>query len=186
MKRKTTITASLSALGLIIVVGLGKYAGREAMREYGHEAGRQAAINQVASDAASSGAPVGLLGAKWLMSMDEVRRIRPEVALGEPSQLIEVADAFGRMASIMYSFEDDALLLIVVSFLDSAAPTFMRNYDSTQELLTSQFGSLSEPLPTSDYRLRSTRTIGRFAVAHLLSEPQGYRVEQVLMYRTGG
>ena len=141
---------------------------------------REAAMRDIEVEALATGAPTGLLGAKWLMSRPEVGALFPDVAEGVNDQLQIEATVYGRAAKVDFSFQKGTLLLIIVTFMGSASRT---EFDRTQALLSQEYGPMPAPV-VEGAMLVSTRKIGRFCVAHQVFRVFGLMKEQVSLYRS--
>ncbi|CAB4956949.1 unannotated protein [freshwater metagenome] len=169
---KSKALAISSALGLLVVVVIQVVASIA-----GASAGISAAKRDVEREMIAAHAPTGQFGAKWLMSASEVRDLFPDATAVSSENLKCVSTAFGRRAFIDFMFHDDALVMIFVSFIGEKSDA---TYAATHVLLTNQFGAFSEPHPSNDYLLISSRKDGRVRTDHLMFSTGGMKVEQVL------
>ena len=137
-------------------------------------------MNDVADEAQSIRAPSGVFGTQWLMSESEVKRVIPNAEPDGPGSLIEFRYVYERDAKISYGFQDDYLLIVVVTFLGKASES---QYHEVQKRLTADYGPLSEPALKGRFNLYSERQVGRFKIEHVLYGQMGASIEQVSFYR---
>ena len=143
--------------------------------------GTQTARNNVTAESQASGSPAGVFGTTWLMSASEVKQVASTAVVSGENELLELRNVYGRDAKVIYTFQKDMLVSVLVAFTGVSSPAA---YDATQRNLTDQFGLLSAPEKGSDGRLVSGKTTGRFAVQHIFYDLWGIQMEQVLYYRT--
>jgi hypothetical protein len=181
VSRLTLWTVSGALVGLVaIFVVLTVVHGRG--QPVGHEAGRQAAIDRLTQDATAAGAPTGLFGAKWLMSMNDVVGIAPNAKKLAVGILGETRAVYERQALVTYHFTNDLLLLITVSFLGASTPA---DFERTQARLASEFGAMPDPSRTEPAGLLSTRRISHFVLQHSLEPAESGASEEVRFYLRG-
>lgn len=123
-------------------------------------------------------APTGFWDARWLMSLEEVKHVRPRVTKDADGDLSESTTWLGRSAKVRYSFEDDLLRLVIVTFRDSATEA---DFDKTQNHLQSAPGNMTTPSKTEKYLLCSTYEEGGFEITHSLTAD---KTEQVTFSRS--
>lgn len=169
-KRRTlAIVGAVCLVGLVITQVLSAIAGASA--------GISAAKRDVEREMIADHAPTGQFGAKWLMSSSEVKSLFPDAEAVSPDNLKCISTAFGRRAFIDFIFQRDALVMIIVSFIGEKSDA---SYAATQVLLSDQFGNFSDPKPSKDYSLISSRKDGRVHTDHVMFSTGGLKVEQVL------
>ena len=169
-KRRTlAIVGAVCLIGLVITQVLSAIAGASA--------GISAAKRDVEREMIADHAPTGQFGAKWLMSSSEVKSLFPDAEAVSPDNLKCISTAFGRRAFIDFIFQRDALVMIIVSFIGEKSEA---SYAATQVLLSDQFGNFSDPKPSKDYSLISSRKDGRVHTDHVMFSTGGLKVEQVL------
>jgi hypothetical protein len=98
----------ISIAVLLVITLYVKYLGRRT--------GRQAAVQSVQQESISQNAPTGFIGAKWLMSMSDAKRLFPDAIEFAPGNLKFERTAFSRPAFIDLMFDDDLLLMIIITF----------------------------------------------------------------------
>ncbi len=174
---RTAFATFLAILGAILVIGAAKWIGRVAE----NSAGRQAAMKALERDAVASGAPAGLFGTRWLMSMSEVMHIARSAQRQSPDSLMEMRPFYDRKAIITYDFTDDVLLMISVTFLGASSDA---DFDRTQARLSADYGSMPASAPSKNYKRSSRREANRFVIDHCVTEPVGVPTEQILFYRS--
>lgn len=146
------------------------------------DTGRREAQKEVLASARYAGAPEGFLETKWLMTMNEVRQVRPNVQPGlQATELVEYIEMFGRTVAVAYVFEDGVLLMVYVTF---PAPSSREEYEAARAEIEAKYGPMPEPKRGEDGRWESTKQVGRIAISHDLDEQQGILVQQLLIYRT--
>jgi len=160
------------AIFIIIVIGA-KFVGRQA--------GKQAAIRDVERESIAQNAPTGFMGAKWLMSTNQVKSLFPDATEFAPGTLRLETTAFGRPAAIHFICTKDMLIMIIINFKGEKSE---RTYRQTHDLVEKEYGAFPEPSSTSEFVLRSNKKIGRIAIEHLLYQELGMPIEQVILYRT--
>lgn len=180
-ERTRAVAVGVAILGMVGYLAL-DVGGKKA----GASMGRHRAMVEVEGEARRVGGPTGLFGAKWLMSPAEVRRVRPNATHVSDDQLLETVQAFDRSSNVGYFFDNDYLLIIVVTFNDVDPRGAIGQYMRTQRHLGEAYGSMPSPQPSERYQLDSSKKMGRFSVQHLLYEGQGILKEQVLLFRTEG
>jgi hypothetical protein len=174
--------AVLGAVLFLIIAGL-IAATRERQDKARMNANRDSAISKLAQDAVAAHAPAGLFDAKWLMSMDEVRKVSPNAKPMGAGVLGETRPFEGRPALVTYHFTNDTLLLATVRFLDPGTPS---SFSQIQTRLAAKFGPMPAPRRTPNESLSSLKKIAHFVVNHSLEEEQGASVERVFFYVRGG
>jgi hypothetical protein len=127
-------------------------------------AGQNAARNLVEKEALRLKAPTGFAGAKWLMSPEEVKGVRPKVRAHGDGQLFEAMEWLGRPAAVTYVFDDGLFVEAVVIFSGATEADF----NKTQAYLQNAHGKMPEPIKTEKHLLSSTYKEGRFSILHLL------------------
>ena len=144
---------------------------------------------RAAEAAAPTADPNGLLGAKWLMSVLQVRRLLPaaderiSADRSFDTTLKVEATVFDRAAFVDFFFKKDALMRIVVRF--KGDPT-VESYGLTQAGLEAAYGSFPAPTSTEEHVLLSMNFFGRITVWHILNKQTAIPYELILMYRTEG
>lgn len=164
---------------IILVPNASDFLRDDALRE---------AQKQAQASARAAGAPEGFLETKWLMTLNEVRQVRPNIQPGLQAteiegkmEYIELIEMFGRSVVISYVFDEDILMMVYITF---PAPSSREEYDAAHKEIEAKYGPLTEPKQGGDDRLESSRQIGRIAISHDLYERQGILVQQLMIYRT--
>lgn len=121
-------------------------------------------------------APPGFAGAKWLMSPEEVKSVRPNVAREDNDYLIETMEWLGRPAKVRYGFDNGFLIRVIISFTDNPAEGA---FDKIQNDLQEMHGKMPAPRDNGEF-FASHFKLGRFAVWHILHPS---KIEQVLYAR---
>lgn len=173
-KKRGKLVGIVSSIAIFCVIVFGaKFLGRQA--------GRQAAIRTVQEESIAQNAPTGFMGAKWLMSMSEVKSMFPEAIEFAADNLKMETTAFSRLAFVDFMFTDDMLLIIIISFKGEKTES---TYRQTHILVQNEYGVFPEPSSTSDQILASKKKIGRVIIDHVLYQALGMPIEQVMLYRT--
>lgn len=147
----------------------------------GPQSGIQRAMQDVQQECIAQGAPTGYMGAKWLMSMSQVKALFPDATEFTPRNLKLDTTAFGRPAFVDFVFTDNLLLMIIISFKGEKTEG---TYRQTHVLVEKEYGAFPEPSSTSEHILYSKKRIGKIMIEHLLYQSLGMPIEQVGLYRT--
>lgn len=139
--------------------------------------GRNAARDLVETGALRLKAPTGFEGAKWLMSRDEVKAVRPK-ARDDGDDLFEPMEWLDRPVAVTYDFEKDMLVAVHVIFSKRAVKG---EFEKTQDYLQTAHGKMSVPEKTEDYLLQSSYLQERFSISHVLRHDNS---ESVTFFRT--
>lgn len=121
-------------------------------------------------------APPGFSGAKWLMSPEEVKHVRPNATPEDPGYMSEIMDWIGRPVRVRYCFDNGFLVTVVVTFRETTAGDF----EKTQNALQNTHGTMPALRKGGDFLLSSDHKMGRFSVWHVL---QLSNIEQVIYAR---
>jgi hypothetical protein len=140
----------------------------------------KAAVKMAADDAKAKNSPAGVFGTTWLMSRAMVKDAVPNaVVVG--NELIEMRKVYNRDAKVIYSFNDDYLLQVIVSF---TGPSTRAQYDDIQKKLIVDYGAMPKPHNAENpSRLSSEKFIGRFDVENIMYAVLGVQIEQVIYCR---
>jgi hypothetical protein len=133
----------------------------------------------VQSDSAQPSAPEGLLGAKWLMTPDQVLYAVPNASQQSADRVHTESVVFGRDAAVEFEFQSGYLLLVRVTFHGEKSP---QTFGATQAVLEREYGAFPPPVEDEQHTLTTEKRLERIAVQHVLHK--GPPVEQVLLYRT--
>lgn len=164
----------LSSIAVFLVIVFGaKFLGRQA--------GRQAAIQAVQHESFSQNAPIGFMGAKWLMSMTEVKSLFPDATEFSPGNLKFETSAFSRPAFVDLMFNNNLLLMVIITFKGEKTES---TYIQTHDLVVQEYGAFPETSSTNEKELIYRKRIGRITIEHVLYEQFGMPIEQVMLYRT--
>lgn len=147
----------------------------------GRQSGRQSAMQTVQAESIAQNAPTGLMGAKWLMTISQVKKLFPEAIEFAPGNLKLDTIVFDRPAFVDFVFNDNLLIMIIISF--KGEKTEM-TYKQTHDLVEDKYGIFPVPTSTSKQILSSKKIIGRIAIEHVLYQQAGIQIEQVVIYRT--
>jgi hypothetical protein len=169
---KLARTASSIAVLLIIML-IAKCLGRHA--------GRHAAIHSVQQESISQNAPSGFMGAQWLTSIADAKRLFPDAIEFAPGNLKFETTAFSRPAFVDLLFDNNLLIVFIITFKGEKTES---TYRQTHSLLVQEYGAFPEPMSTSEQKLVSKKRIGRVMIEHLLYQQLGMDIEQVMVYRT--
>ncbi len=175
-KKRGKLTGIVSSIAILCVIVLGaKFLGRQV--------GRQAAIQTVQQDSITQNALTGFMGAKWLMSISQVKSLFPDATEFAPGNLKLDTSAFGRTAFVDFMFTDNLLLMIIITFKgDKTESTYRQTHFSIEK----EYGAFPEPSSTNEHILASKKRFGRIIIEHLLYQPLGMTIEQVMLYITKG
>jgi hypothetical protein len=135
-----------------------------------------AAVEIVEEEAKALKAPTGFAGAKWLLTVDEVKALRPKAIAEGADHLWEEMEWLGRTASVSYGFNDGQFVIAIVGLSDATPATF----DKTQKYLESEYGKMPAAAKTDKFLLSSTYKQGRFCIVHTLGPNKS---EQVTIFR---
>ena|GEM_PF-3496061 len=172
-KKHGKLSGVVSSIGILCLIMFGaKFLGRPA--------GRRAAMQTVEQESIAQNAPPGFMGAKWLMPMSQVKSLFPDATEFAPRNLQLETIAFGRPAFVDFTFIDDLLLIIVITFKGDKTES---TYRQTHALVEKEYGAFPQPSTTSEHILASKKRIGRIIIEHLLCQPLGMPIEQVTLYR---
>ena len=160
---------------LILIIAGAKYVGRFA--------GQRAAINDVQDQAQAQNAPSGLFGTQWLMTSDEVMRIVPNATQESPDKISHYTTYMGRAATVTFNFDNDRLLLILVTFNGASSN---QDFQRTNNQLAQTYGPMPQPVATPQFLQYSEKRMGRFVINHCTSDPLnlGVVTEQIIFYRS--
>jgi hypothetical protein len=172
-KKPSRLTGALTSVAVLCAIIL-------AAKFLGRQAGRHAAMMTVQQESIAQDAPTGFLGAKWLMSMSRVRSLFPDAAEAGPGNLKLETTAFGRPAFVDFSFTNDLLLMVTITFKGEKTESTYRN---THTLVQREYGAFPEPSSTPEYLLVSQKRVGRVVIKHVLYRVAGMSIEQVQLYR---
>lgn len=162
-----------SVVVFFVIVSLGKFLGRQA--------GRQAAMQTIEQESISQNAPIGFMGAKWLMPLSEAKALFPDAIEFAPGNLKYESTAFSRPAFIDLMFDDNLLIMIIITFKGEKTEN---TYNQTRKLIVQEYGVFPKPITTAEQKLISRKSIGRVAIEHVLYEQLGMSIEQIMLYRT--
>ena len=123
-------------------------------------------------------APTGFWEAKWLMNVEEVKRVRPYAKPDDGEHLVERTQWLERPVTIDYHFTKDRLRNVIVTFGDSGTAA---HFEKIQNHLQSVHGSMPDPAETKDELLKSVYEEGGFQTEHRLTTS---RTEQVTFFLT--
>jgi hypothetical protein len=125
----------------------------------------------------------GLFGTKWLMPMEEVVEIAPQPV----PYFQDMVDNFyhfgkyhGRQASFSYYFENNLLTKIWVCHNKSSEKQFRR----MQTRLSTDFGSMSVPAPSEDYKLLSRGDFNKLMIEHWLKDDERAGLTEMIKFRS--
>jgi hypothetical protein len=97
-------------------------------------------------------------------------------------ELVVMREVYDRDAKIIYGFDNDHLLLVIVSFQGASTRA---DYDGIQKKLAAEFGPMPTPHNAENpTRLSSEKIIGRVDVENIMYTTLGVQIEQVLYSRT--
>ncbi len=157
----------------VVLIGIAGIAGKYR--------GRSAAVKHAYQETASQGMPTGLLGAKWLMPISEVKRKIPDAYKTYHGGLKVERVVYERQAYVDYIFKDQLLMQIIVSFKGDRTK---KTFNATQKILTEKYGPFPKPKSDDSTILFSRKQIGRIVISHELYSNMAIKVEQVNMFRT--
>ena len=156
---------------------------RRQVRLVQKEASRQLAMSQLVQQAAVGGAPTGVLGAKWLMSMKEVAKLTPDVKPLSPGVLARPEKFYERPATVTYHFTNDLLLLAIVHFTGPSTPA---DFENVQARLAKEYGPMPRAQAAAPEQLVSMKMMHHIVIRHSLSGSGAAAAEQVQFYVRGG
>lgn len=172
--RRSVLVRAVKPIAVLLLIMLGgKYVGRYV--------GRRAAMQTVHHESVSQNAPTGFMGAKWLISMAEAKRLFPDAIEFAPGDLKFETIAFSRPAFVDLVFDDNLLIMVIVTFKGDKTKN---TYRQTRDLLIKEYGLFPEPTSTSEEELASKKRIGRVMIEHVLYRQGDMAIEQVQLYRT--
>ena len=87
----------------------------------GKTLGRLSAVSSVERDAIFQHAPTGFFNVKWLASRDQVRVLRPKTILDSENSVSEQKVFYGRNAKITYYFQDNPIVMFIVTFREPSS-----------------------------------------------------------------
>lgn len=175
-KKRGKLTGIVSSIAILCLIVLGaKFLGRQV--------GRKAAMQTVQQESITQNAPTGFMGAKWLMSISQVKSLFEDATEFAPGNLKLNTTAFGRSAFVDFMFTDNLLLMIIITFKGEKTES---TYRQTHFSIEKEYGAFPEPSSTNEHILTSKKRIGRIAIEHLLYKHLGMPIEQVMLYRTKG
>lgn len=151
------------------------------MRYVGGQIGKAVAVEEIQASVPSDGVPVNLFGTKFAMSKSEFLKIHPDAQEISPNKLLIFGNFYGRAVTVGFDFQDDMLIMIVVTF---SVPSTISFYNETQTKLTGEFRDMSVPRPYKMYELFSTKRIDRYVMNHVFMKINGNPTEQLIIYRS--
>jgi len=124
-----------------------------------------------------------LFGAKWLMPIEQVLQIAPQ-----PVPFFQIkSDNFyhfgkyhSRQATFSYYFENNLLTEIWVCINKSSEKIFRR----MQAHLSTDFGSMSVPSPSKDYKLLSKGDFNKLVIEHWLDDDERVGLTEMIKFRS--
>lgn len=139
-------------------------------------AAHNAVVEMVEEEAKALKAPTGFAGVKWLLTVDEVKAIRPKAIVTDADHLHEEMEWLGRTASVTYGFNDGQFVIAMVWLPNATPATFAK----TQAYLEGEYGKMPAAAKTDEFLLSSTYRQGRFCIFHTLGPNKS---EQVTLFR---
>jgi hypothetical protein len=146
---------------------------------------RKDVMAEVEAEAKKDKMPTGFKEAKWLMSPEELIRVRPAAQKSNETTYTEMDEYSGRKAKIVYVFEADnsSLIYILVNFMEGSSPA---SYEASRKKLIAAFGEFPPAGPDGKFEKQATLSKGRTSIGHNYMTTQGVGVEQIMFYRNKG
>lgn len=159
------------------------------------EAIEEKAYNDVIKELQANGNPIGMFGATWYMTQQEVKNFFNNCRQLDANTLIQARNLYDRPIQASYHFKDNRLMMIVVSFLDEfrSPEEFADAFYKVQNHLSLDYRQMPEPTvheitpptdgkwPDQDF-LESEREMGRTTLIHRITIQSNSAGEQILMY----
>ena len=155
----------------------------------------QKAYNAVIKELRANGYPVGMFGATWYMTQQEVKNLFKNCYQLSINTLVQERNLYNRPIQASYHFTDNKLMVIVVSFKDdfTSLKAFSDAFYKVQNHLSSDYGPMPEPvmneiIPPVDNKwtdqdfLKSEKKMGRTTLVHHIKIKNNSAGEQILMY----
>lgn len=153
------------------------------------------AYDDVIKELHKNGHPVGMFGASWYMTQQEVKNLFENMSQLDSNTLAQDKNLYGRPIQASYHFIDNRLMIIVVSFRDHfrSLKEFANAFYKVQYYLALDYGQMTEPImhdvipPTNnkwtdqDF-LESKKIMGRTALIHTIRIKDNSAGEQIIMY----
>lgn len=122
----------------------------------------------------------GLFGTKWLMPMEQVLQIVPQVDERTSDAFSHFGNYYGRQATFSYLFRSNLLTQISVCLNNSSEKDFNR----MQALLSANLGPLPLPAPTNYYPLLSKGEVGGLEIEHWLRDIEPVGLTEMIRFRS--
>jgi hypothetical protein len=125
----------------------------------------------------------GLFGTKWLMPMEQVLQIAPQPVpffQDKVDNFYHFGKYHGRQASFSYYFENNLLTEIWVCLNKSSEKQFRR----MQTRLSTDFGSMSVPAPSEDYKLLSKGDFNKLMIEHWFNDDEQAGLTEMIKFRS--
>ena len=190
MKNKTRWYSILAIVLALLLVSSFIGCGQSPKEEI-----EEKAYNNVIKELQANGNPIGMFGATWYMTQQEVKSLNKDLQQIDANTLIEARRLYDRSIQTTYHFENDRLLLIVASFADTfdSLEGFSDAFYTVQNRLSLDYGQMPEPImhelipPTDDKWtdqdfLESEKKMGRIHLVHKIRIQSNSAGEQILMY----
>lgn len=153
------------------------------------------AYADVIKELQENGHPVGMFGATWYMTQQEVKNLFNNCSQLDSNTLVQERNLYGRPIQASYHFKDNRLMIIVVSFKDKfrSLKEFANAFYKVQTHLSIDYEQIPEPVmheiipPTNnkwtdqDF-LESEKKMGRTTLVHSIRIQDNSAGEQIIMY----
>lgn len=153
------------------------------------------AYNDVIKELQANGHPVGMFGAKWYMTQQEVKNLFNDCSKLNANTLVQERNLYGRPIQASYHFEDNRLMIIVVTFKDEfrSLQEFAGAFYEVQHQLSLDYGKMPDPLmreiippannkwPDQDF-MESKKKMGRVTLIHQIRIQDNGAGEQIIMF----
>ncbi len=153
------------------------------------------AYNDVIKELQANGHPIGMFGATWYMTQQEVKNLFNNCSQLNTNILVHERNLYDRPIQASYHFTDNRLMIIVVSFQDEfrSPKEFADAFYKVQNHLSLDYGQIPEPImheliPPTDGKwvdqdfLETRKKMGRTTLIHQIKIKNNSAGEQIIMY----
>lgn len=168
---------TLIAIGTFAIVAI-------AAKFIGERAGTVSAVHSLQQEAAAQKMPNEFFGVKWLASLEDIKRLRPNIQQESPELFSERVTFMGRNAKITYYIKNNSTLMFIITFSESATT---ESFKATQTSLNNSYGAMSDIASISDAQGPidcSHRATERFRIDHCIRKLDSTIQEQIIFYRS--
>lgn len=156
---------------------------------------KEKVCDDIRNELQSSGQPIGMFGASWYMTQQEVKQLFDNCQQLDENRLARETTLYGRPVQANFFFKDDSLFMIVIAFQDyfNSLNEFADAFYKVQENISTDYGKMPEPamneisLPVNgkwedQEFMNSTKKMDRTTISHTLRIQDNGLGEQILMY----